>query len=182
MKNIKILRFAISISVVFEIIFNYALAELNLQKSLWSVLFHVFILILSIFIAINFKNSSFSKLYNLKKGLLISIFFSTLISLYFFSYHKWIKPELLENKRILLIELTEKPETLVNAKEKININPDYYSGKSAEDLVEMQQDNINNLLKPGKIFPISLFSFLFIGMLFTMIISFLKYFFRNKIK
>ena len=63
-----------------------------------------------------------------------------------------MKPELLENKRILLIELTEKPETIIDAKEKISINPDYYSGKSAEDLVEMQQDNINNLLKPGKYF------------------------------
>ena len=78
-----------------------------------------------------------------------------------------MKPELLENKRILLIELTEKPETIIDAKNKISINPDYYKGKSAEDLVEMQQDNINNLLKPGKVFPMSLFFFLFIGMLFT---------------
>ncbi len=93
-----------------------------------------------------------------------------------------MKPELLENKRILLIELTEKPETIIDAKNKISINPDYYKGKSAEDLIEMQQDNINNLLKPGKVFPMSLFFFLFIGMLFAVIISFLKYFFRNKIK
>ena len=182
MKNIKVLVIAISISVFFEIIFNYTLTEIDLQRSLYSILFHGSILIACILIAVIFKNSSFSRIYNFKKGLVISIFFSLFISLYFFSYHKWIKPELLENKRILLIELSEKPETLVNAKEKINNNPDYYSGKSAEDLVEMQQDNINNLLKPSKIFPISLFSFLFIGMLFTMIISFLKYLFRNKIK
>lgn len=182
MKNIKILGIAISISVVFEIIFNYTIPELDLQRSLYSILFHGSILIVCIFIAVNFKNSSFSRIYNFKKGLVISIFFSLFISLYFFSYHKWMKPELLENKRILLIELTEKPETIIDAKNKISINPDYYNGKSAEDLVEMQQDNINNLLNPGKVFPMSLFFFLFIGMLFTVIISFLKYFFRNKIK
>ena len=39
-----------------------------------------------------------------------------------------MKPELLENKRILLIELTEKPETIINAKKKSVINPDYYKG------------------------------------------------------
>ena len=37
-----------------------------------------------------------------------------------------MKPELLENKRIILIELTEKPETIIDAKNKISINPDYY--------------------------------------------------------
>ena len=182
MKNIKIIGIAISISLVFEIIFNYAFPKLDLQRSLYSFLFHGFILIACIFVAVNFKNSSFSRIYNFKKGLVISIFFSLFLSLYFFSYHNWIKPELLESKRILLIELTEKPETIIDAKEKINVNPDFYSGKSAEDLVEMQQDNINNLLKPGKVFPMSLFSFLFIGMLFTVLISFLKYLFRNKIK
>ena len=90
-------------------------------------------------------------------------------------------PDLLENKKLLLIELSEKSETLLDAEKKISINPDYYNGKSAEDLVEMQQDNINNLLKPGKVFPMSLFSFLFIGMLFTIIISLMKYLFRKKL-
>ena len=35
-----------------------------------------------------------------------------------------MKPELLENKRILLIELTEEPETIIDAKNKISINPE----------------------------------------------------------
>lgn len=59
-------------------------------------------------------------------------------------------PELIETKRIALIELSEKKETIVEAKKKIKLEPDYYNGKSAEDLIEMQQDNINNLLKAWK--------------------------------
>ena len=43
----KILGIAISISVVFEIIFNYTFAELDLQRSLYSILFHGSILIVS---------------------------------------------------------------------------------------------------------------------------------------
>ncbi|MDA9666501.1 DUF4199 domain-containing protein [bacterium] len=181
MKNIKIIGIALSISIVFEIIFYFTLPQLDLQTSLYSFLFHSAILIASIFTAINFKNSSFSRIGNFKKGLVISIFYSIFISLYYFSYHNWLNPDLLENKKLLLIELSEKSETLLDAEKKISINPDYYNGKSAEDLVEMQQDNINNLLKPGKVFPMSLFSFLFIGMLFTIIISLLKYLFRKKL-
>lgn len=181
MKNIKIIGIALSVSVVFEIIFHSTINKLDLQKSLYSFLFHIGTLIAFIFLAINFKNSNFSRIYNFKKGLVISIYFSLFISIYFFSYHSWINPELLENKKALLIELSEKPETLLAAEKKISVNPDYYSGKSAEDLVEMQQDNINSLLKPGKVFPMSLFSFLFVGMLFTVFISLLKYLFRDKI-
>ena len=85
----------------------------------------------------------------------------------------------LENKKNTLLKLSEMPETLVQAKEKIRLNPDFYNGKSPEDLIEMQQDNINELLSPSKVFPISLFSFLFTGMVFTLIISILTYFFRK---
>ena len=54
---------------------------------------------------------------------------------------------------------------------KIKGDPDYYSGKSAEDLIEMQQENINEFLQPSKVFPISLFGFLLIGMMFTVIVT-----------
>lgn len=179
-KYIKTSLIAIAISLVFELLVYLLKMEVDFRLSLVSFIFHSLNLIIAIVFAVNYQNTTISRLDNLKKGILISIVFSLSISFYFFSYHKWINPEFLENKKQSLIELSENPETLRQAKENINSNPDFYSGKSAEDLVEMQQENINDLLKPGKVFPISLFSFLFLGMLSTLIISLLTHFFQKK--
>lgn len=179
-KYIKTSLIAIAISLVFELLVYLSKIEVDFRLSLVSFIFHSLNLIIAIVFAVNYQNTTISRLDNLKKGILISIVFSLSISFYFFSYHKWINPEFLENKKQSLIELSENPETLRQAKENINSNPDFYSGKSAEDLVEMQQENINDLLKPGKVFPISLFSFLFLGMLSTLIISLLTHFFQKK--
>ena len=179
-KYIKTSLIAIAISLVFELLVYLSKMEVDFRLSLISFIFHSLNLIIAIVLAVNYQNPTISRLDNLKKGILISIVFSFSISFYFFSYHKWINPEFLENKKQSLIELSENPETLRQAKENINSNPDFYNGKSAEDLVEMQQENINDLLKPGKVFPISLFSFLFLGMLSTLIISLLTHFFQKK--
>ncbi|MEJ6754434.1 MAG: DUF4199 domain-containing protein [Flavobacteriales bacterium] len=179
-KYIKTSLIAIAISLVFELLVYLSKMEVDFRLSLVSFIFHSLNLIIAIVLAVNYQNPTISRLDNLKKGILISIVFSLSISFYFFSYHKWINPEFLENKKQSLIELSENPETLRQAKENINSNPDFYNGKSAEDLVEMQQENINDLLKPGKVFPISLFSFLFLGMLSTLIISLLTHFFQKK--
>ena len=179
-KYIKTSLIAIAISLVFELLVYLSKIEVDFRLSLVSFIFHSLNLIIAIVLAVSYQNPTISRLDNLKKGILISIVFSLSISFYFFSYHKWINPEFLENKKQSLIELSENPETLRQAKENINSNPDFYNGKSAEDLVEMQQENINDLLKPGKVFPISLFSFLFLGMLSTLIISLLTHFFQKK--
>ena len=179
-KYIKTSLIAIAISLVFELLVYLSKMEVDFRLSLVSFIFHSLNLIIAIVLAVNYQNPTISRLDNLKKGILISIVFSLSISFYFFSYHKWINPEFLENKKQSLIELSENPETLRQAKENINSNPDFYNGKSAEDLVEMQQENINDLLKPGKVFPISLFSFLFLGMLSTLIIILLTHFFQKK--
>ena len=170
---------AILISLVFEFIIYLSEIEVTLKLSILSFFFHSLNLILTILLVINYQNYSISRLDNLKKGILISVVFSIFISFYFFSYHKWINPVVLENKKNTLLELSEIPETLDQAKEKIRLNPDFYNGKSPADLIEMQQDNINEFLTPSKVFPISLFSFLFTGMVFTLIISILTYFFRK---
>jgi len=66
-------------------------------------------------------------------------------------------------------------QMLKNANNQIIENPDYFNGKSADDLIEMQQDNIEEFLQPSKVFPISLFGFLLIGLVFTAILSVLNY-------
>jgi hypothetical protein len=88
-------------------------------------------------------------------------------------------PELLENKANSFNRTFRKKRNYCEAKKKIELEPDYYNGKSAEDLIEMQQDNINNLLKAGKAFPISLLLFLLTGTFFTGLISQLKYLFKK---
>ena len=70
-------------------------------------------------------------------------------------------------------------QMLENANKQIINNPDYYNGKSADDLIEMQQENINEFLQPSKVFPISLFGFLLIGIIFTAILSVLNYSFNK---
>ena len=177
---IKTSFIAIFISLVFELIIHLSNIEIDFQMSLVNFIFHCLNLIIAIVLAVNYQNPTISRLDNLKKGILISIVFSLSISLYFYSYHKWLNPEFLENKKKLLIELSENPETIRQAKLNINSNPDFYNGKSAEDLIEMQQENINDILKPGKVFPISLFSFLFLGMISSLIISLLTNLFQKK--
>ena len=179
-KYIRTSFFAIIISLVFELLIHLLNLEIDFQLSLISFIFHSLNLIIVIVLALNYQNPTISRLDNLKKGILISIVFSLSISFYFYSYHKWINPDFLENKRQSLIELSENPETLRQAKLNINSNPDFYNGKSAEDLLEMQQENINDILKPGKVFPISLFSFLFLGMISSLIISLLTYLLQKK--
>ena len=179
-KYIKTSFIAIIISLVFELIIHQSNREINFQLSLISFVFHSLNLIIDIVLAVNYQNPTISRIDNLKKGILISIVFSLSISFYFYSYHKWINPEFLENKKQSLIELSENPETLRQAKLNINSNPDFYNGKSAQDLLEMQQENINDILKPAKVFPISLFSFLFLGMISTLIISLLTNLFQKK--
>ena len=179
-KYIKTSFIAIIISLVFELIIHQSDREIDFQLSLISFVFHSLNLIIAIVLAINYQNPTISRIDNLKKGILISIVFSLSISFYFYSYHKWINPEFLENKKQSLIELSENPETLRQAKLNINSNPDFYNGKSAQDLLEMQQENINDILKPAKVFPISLFSFLFLGMISTLIISLLTNLFQKK--
>jgi hypothetical protein len=174
---IKTSFIAIFISLVFELIIHLSNIEIDFQLSLVSFIIHCLNLIIAIVLAVNYQNPTISRLDNLKKGILISIVFSLSISLYFYSYHKWLNPEFLENKKQLLIELSE---NIRQAKLNINSNPDFYNGKSAEDLLEMQQENINDILKPGKVFPISLFSFLFLGMISSLIISLLTNLFQKK--
>ena len=47
------------------------------------------------------------------------------------------------------------------------------SGKSAEDLIEMQQDNINNLLKPEKYIP---YEFIFFSYSLECYLQYYKFF------
>ena len=77
--------------------------------------------------------------------------------------------------------LTNEDELLLIAEEKIKNDPEYYHGKSAQDLVEMQQVNIEEMYKPGKIVPLYLMIFTISGMLFSLIISSLHFYYLKRV-
>jgi hypothetical protein len=174
-KNIKTGFFALLISLLFELIVIAFFNEESFQLSFICFAFHSLNMILFILYAVLYVNPVKSRVSNFKKGLTISLVFSFLISIYFFSYHKWINPDLLLNKKKEYTELAISPQMMINAENQIKENPNYYNGKTAEDLIEMQQENINIFLQPSKVFPISLFGFLLIGMVFTAILSLLNF-------
>ena len=107
--------------------------------------------------------------------------FSTGISTYFYSYFKWVNPTYLIEKKEALISLTNEDELLLLAEEKIKNDPEYYYGKSAQDLVDLQQENIEEMYKPGKIVPLYLMIFTLSGMVFSLIISSLHFYYLKKI-
>ncbi len=145
-----------------------------------SIPIHILVLIIFIVYVI-VKDREISRLTNFKKGIVISLVFSLGISSYFYSYYKWINPNYLTEKKEALIDLTNEEELLNLAEKKIKIDPEYYFGKSAQDLVEMQQENIEEMYKPGKIVPLYLMVFTLSGMVFSLIISSLHFYYIKKI-
>tara|TARA_B100001115_G_C15752038_1_gene367820 strand:- start:480 stop:956 length:477 start_codon:yes stop_codon:yes gene_type:complete len=145
-----------------------------------SIPLHVLILIIFI-VFIVVRGKEVSRLTNFKKGIVISLIFSTGISTYFYSYFKWVNPTYLIEKKEALMALTNEDELLLIAEEKIKNDPEYYHGKSAQDLVEMQQVNIEEMYKPGKIVPLYLMIFTISGMLFSLIISSLHFYYLKRV-
>ena len=145
-----------------------------------SIPLHVLILIIFI-VFIVVREKEVSRLTNFKKGIVISLIFSTGISTYFYSYFKWVNPTYLIEKKEALMALTNEDELLLIAEEKIKNDPEYYHGKSAQDLVEMQQVNIEEMYKPGKIVPLYLMIFTISRMLFSLIISSLHFYYLKRV-
>jgi hypothetical protein len=178
-KNIKTGLIALLISLFFETIMLIFFNEGSYKLSFIAFAFHSLNMILFILFSVLYQNPVISRVANFKKGLTISMVFSVMISLYFFSYHKWINPSFLIEKKKELTDNILTERMLENAKSQIIENPEYYNGKTADDLIEMQQENIEEFLQPSKVFPISLFGFLLIGMIFTAILSILNYAFNK---
>ena len=137
------------------------------------------LLIFIVFIVV--RGKEISRLTNFKKGIVISLIFSTGISTYFYSYFKWVNPTYLIEKKEALMSLTNEDELLLLAEEKIKNDPAYYYGKSAQDLVDLQQENIEEMYKPGKIVPLYLMIFTISGMLFSLIISSLHFYYLKRV-
>ena len=171
---------ALVCSLLIDLISHYMPSGIKHLYQKGSIPIHVLILIIFI-VFIVVRGKEVSRLTNFKKGIVISLIFSTGISTYFYSYFKWVNPTYLIEKKEALMALTNEDELLLIAEEKIKNDPEYYHGKSAQDLVEMQQVNIEEMYKPGKIVPLYLMIFTISGMLFSLIISSLHFYYLKRV-
>ncbi len=169
-KSVKIGLAAVFISILFEIsTFYYGIHE-NINASEISFMFHSLILILSISITI-ISISKNELITQFKAGIKTTSIFAIFMSIFFFSYNKWINPDYMENRRKYLIELTKADLTKENIKREMDANPKYYESESSDDLIDNQQESINTTREPKVIFALSLFSLMFLGMFFSLLIS-----------
>lgn len=171
---------ALVCSLLIDFIFHYMPSGVKSFYQQMSIPIHILILIIFI-VFIVVRGKEISRLTNFKKGIVISLVFSTGISTYFYSYYKWVNPTYLIEKKVALMALSNEDELIQLAEEKIKNDPEYYHGKSAQDLVDMQQENIEEMYKPGKIVPLYLMIFTISGMVFSLIISSLHFYYLKKI-
>lgn len=116
------------------------------------------------------KHTSPSFILDLKNGIQTAALFSLFVALFSFVYYKWVD-DYAEIKKQQLIEMVMDEQAMKNlANQQIENNPAYYDGKSAEDLIDMQQENINANMNPSVIFPFILFTQLLLGMIYTFLI------------
>ncbi len=171
---------ALVCSLFIDLISHYMPSGIKYLYQQGSIPIHILILIIFI-VFIVVRGKEISRLTNFKKGIVISLIFSTGISTYFYSYFKWVNPTYLIEKKEALMSLTNEDELLLLAEEKIKNDPEYYYGKSAQDLVDLQQENIEEMYKPGKIVPLYLMIFTISGMLFSLIISSLHFYYLKRV-
>lgn len=182
-KSIKIGIAAVVISIIFEIsTLLYGLHE-NINASAISFMFHSFILIAAVSITI--ISISKHKDYNdvisqLKSGIKTTSIYAILMSSFFFSYNKWINSDYMENREKQLIELTNAEKTKENIKNQRIENPEYYESESTEDLIDNQQESIKTTREPKVIFALTLFSLMFLGMFFSLIIVLINRLFQKR--
>lgn len=117
------------------------------------------------------KKTSPSFIFDLKNGIQTAAIFALIIASFSFIYYKWIDDYASVKKDQLLEMVMDEKSMLELANQQIKNNPDFYYGKSPEDLIDMQQENIIANLNPNIIFPFTLFTQLLMGMVFAFVLT-----------
>jgi len=117
------------------------------------------------------KHEGVSIVVDLKTGIKTSAIYALTIACFLLVYYKWIDPEYPEIRRQQWIEMTETAQFSEGVGETIKSNPDMYYGKSAEDIRDNEQEGINMLLNPNKVFLISLLALLVLGMFYSFLVT-----------
>lgn len=119
------------------------------------------------------KGKGVSLLHDIKSGLRTVSVYAIVIALFIFTYYNWIDPEYPEIRAQQHLERTKDIKFDEQAKLKMESAPEMYDGKSIEDLRDTNEAAIDMILQPSFkiIVPITLFSLLLLGMLYTFIIT-----------
>ena len=116
------------------------------------------------------KHTFPSFILDLKNGIQTAAIYALIVAIFSFVYYKWIDDYAQVKKQQLLEMAMDEKAMKKIAKEQIENNPAYYDGKSPEDLIDMQQENISANMSAGVIFPFTLFTQLLLGMIYTFLI------------
>lgn len=154
------------------------LAKMNLRSDFMQIMvgigtFALFVgVALSILINYN-KNRAggLSMLEDIKTGLSSSAIFAVLIAVFLVLYFSKIDDKFVERRKEEIIERYQDPKEIAKLEEQMGADPDTYSGKSLDDMIERNIDNVEHMLSPGTVFPIGLFSLLLLGMVYSFLIT-----------
>lgn len=119
------------------------------------------------------KGKGVSLLHDIKSGLRTVSTYAVIIAFFIFSYYNWIDPEYPKIRARQHTERIEHENFDAQAKAKMQAAPEMYEGKSIEDLRDTNETAINMILQPTFkiIVPITLFSLILLGMIYTFIIT-----------
>jgi len=114
-----------------------------------------------------------SLLHDIKSGLRTVSTYAVIIAFFIFSYYNWIDPDYPKIRAEQHLARTQHQNFEEQAKLKMASAPEMYEGKSIEDLRDTNETAINMILTPSFkiVFPITLFSLLLVGMIYTFLIT-----------
>ena len=174
-KTYKIGFFGALIYIIFELLLLFSGYSFHIYTSI--IAFGVNSLLLLIIVAYSIiseykKSNNASFINDIKSGIQTTASYSIIIALFIFSYYRWINPEYPILKREQWIELINDEEHMNKlAQEQIKSNPEFFDGKSEGDLIDMQESNIIDTLEPSKALPITLFSLMLLGIIYSFFIT-----------
>lgn len=173
------IKFGIYTSLTFIlIILGLFVSGINLREDFMQIMVGAGTLCLFVGVAlsiiINFnrnKTGGISMLVDIKTGLASSAIFAILISLFLVLYFTSIDSEFAERRRDQIIEQMQEPEAVAELQKQMEADPDAFKGKSVDDMIERNVDNVEHMLSPGTVFPIALFSLLLLGMVYSFLVT-----------
>jgi ABC-type proline/glycine betaine transport system permease subunit len=160
------------------IILALFMAKVNLRSDFMQIMVGAGTLCLFIGVALSIlinynknRHGGLSMLVDIKTGIASSAVFAVIISIFLVLYFSTIDSEFAERRKQDLIERMQDPEAVAELQEQMDANPDTYKGKSLDDMIERNIDNVEHMLSPGTVFPIALFSLLLLGMVYSFLIT-----------
>lgn len=151
-ENVHVFAFGVNTFTLLVAVAYSVLSEFNIQRA---------------------KSKGVSLLHDIKSGLRTVSVYAVIISMFIFSYYNWIDPEYPAIRRQQHLERTQNAKFDEQAIQKMAAAPEMYEGKSIEDLRDTNEAAIDMILQPSfkSIVPISLFSLILLGMLYTFVIT-----------